>query len=189
MITDAVENLLCLLLPVDKQKFLLPTSAIMEIITYKENEVEILSDVPAWFVGMLNWRGTQIPLTILENMKPYLEWDGGVESTLETRNKCLIAVINRITKINSNIEVQKFRQYPFFSILLRGTPKLIQVSRKTLKIDDKSKVENLRFIMAVKLEEGNVLLPNLETAWKIIDTLPSRLQWLGKIVRREGGSR
>lgn len=189
MITHGVEVIPSLLLPVEKRMLLLPTAAIAEIIPYKKPEVEILPDVPAWFVGMLNWRGTQIPLAILENMKSYVEWEGNLEPKLETGNKCHIAIINRITKINSNIEVQKFRQYPFFSIILQGAPKLIRIFREALKTNDKNKVADPRFIMEVKLEEGDALLPNLDTCWKIIDTLPSRLQWLGKIVRRGGGSR
>lgn len=189
MIIDTVETLPCLLLPVEEKMLLLPTAAVAEIISYKESEIEVLSDVPAWFLGMLNWRGTQIPLTTLENMESYLSWDNIKGQKSETRDKFHIAIINRITKINSDIQVQKFRQYPFFAIALKGTPKLTRISREVLNMDHKSTAIDPQFIMKVKIKEDIALVPNLVSFWKIIDTLPSRLQWLGKIIRRGGGSK
>jgi chemotaxis signal transduction protein len=175
----------CLLLPVVARTLLLPTAAIAEIIPYKKSDIEILPDVPAWFVGMLSWRGIQVPVTILEQMEPYSSWDGIIELQSKPQ-QFYITVINRIAKINSNIAVQKFRQYPFFSIVLQGAPKLIWVSNKDLNRDDKSAMTDSLFLMEAKVEEKVVLIPNLESTWAIIDTLPSRLQWLGKIVRKSG---
>ncbi|HXH54492.1 MAG TPA: chemotaxis protein CheW [Gammaproteobacteria bacterium] len=187
MITEKNVRLPCLLLPVLAQTLLVPTSSVAEIIPYKESDVEILSDVPAWFLGMLSWRGIQMPIAILEKMEPYLSWDGIVGQQSELHKQCYIAVINRVTKINSNIVVQKFRQYPFFSIIVQGTPKLIRVSHKSLSISDTAKLADPRLIMEVKVEEHVAFVPNLDSVWKIIDTLPARLQWLGKIVQRNGG--
>lgn len=189
MIIETAKKLPCLLLPVEGKTLLLPTAAIAEIISYKTSEVEILSDVPVWFIGMLSWRGVQVPLTSLEKMESYLTWNGIVEKEPESNKPSYIAIVNRITKINSNIEVQKFRQYPFFSISLRGRPKLVRVSEETLKYDNKSKTTDARFLIEVQVEKDITVIPNLDNVWEVIDTLPSRLQWLGKIVRRGGGSR
>jgi chemotaxis signal transduction protein len=160
MRTETNKHLPCFLLPVLEETLLLPTSAIAEIIAYKKSEVEILSDIPAWFVGILGWRGIQIPVAILEKMEPYLSWDGiiGQQSTLD--KQCYIAVINRITKINSHIEAQKFRQYPFFSIILQGAPKLIWVSNESLSTSDK-KMTDARFIMEVKLAGNVAFVPDV----------------------------
>jgi chemotaxis signal transduction protein len=181
------ENLICLLLPIFGKTILLPAAAIVEIIHYKKTEIEALPDVPSWFAGMLNWRGIQIPATSLEQMEAYLSWNGIVKQQSELENPCYIAVVNRITKINSNIEMQQFRQYPFFSIILQGAPKLFRIFGQSLEVCNQSEMIDARFIMEVKVGENTAFVPNLNNAWNIIDTLPSRLQWRGKIVRRNGG--
>lgn len=187
MTTEINLKLPCLLLPVLAETLLVPASTVAEIILYEKSAIEVLPDVPAWFIGMLSWRGGQIPVAILEKMDPYLSWDGIAGQQPELHKQCYIAIINRSTKINSNMAVQKFRQYPFFSIIVQRPPKLIRVSHKSLSISDKAKVNDPRFIMEIKIEENVAFVPNVDSAWKIIDALPSRLQWLGKIVRRNGG--
>lgn len=188
MITETRVHLPCLLLPVFTEMLLLPASAIAETIAYQKSEVEILPDVPTWFVGMLSWRGIQIPIVFLEQMESYVSWNG-VERSLETHKQPYIAVVNRITKINSHIETQKFRQYPFFAMVLEGAPKWIRVFKESLTMNDKKQMTDPRMIMEIKIEKNVACVPNLENAWKIIDTLPSRLQWLGKIGRKTGGLR
>lgn len=178
-------HLPCLLLPVFTGMLLLPASAIAETIAYQKSEVEMLPDVPTWFVGMLTWRGIQVPLVFLEQMEPYASWNGIAQSS-EPNKQPYIAVVNRITKINSNIEAQKFRQYPFFAMVLEGTPKWIRVSNQSLSMNDKKRASDPCIIMEVKIAENIAGIPNLENMWKIIDTLPSRLQWLGKIGRKRG---
>ncbi len=178
--------LTCLLLPIFGKTVLLPAAAIVEILSYKKTEIEVLPDVPSWFVGMLTWRGIQIPAAILEQMESYLAWNGIIEQQPALQKPSYVAVINRITKINGNIEMQKFRQYPFFSIILQDAPKLLRIFSQSLDESNQSEIKDARFIMEVKAGGNTAFIPNLNNAWKIIDTLPSRLQWRGKIVRRNG---
>lgn len=186
MISEKNAHLTCLLLPILGKTVLLPAAAVVEIISYKKTEVEVLPDVPSWFVGMLTWRGIQIPAAILEQMEGYLAWNGIVEQQPALQKPSYVAVINRITKINSNIEMQKFRQYPFFSIILQNSPKLLRIFSHSLDVCDQSEIKDARFTMKVTTGENTAFIPNLNNAWEIIDALPSRLQWRGKIVRRNG---
>lgn len=161
------EILSCLLLPVQEKNLLLPMAAVAEIITYEEPIV--LPDVPNWFLGLLTWRGIQIPLTMLERMDSYLAWDSAVAQKSETQNKAQIAIVNRIAKSEN-------AGYPFFAIVLKNTPKLFRLSQEMIETENQSQTTDFRFVLTIKVGEDISFVPNLESLWKIIDTLPLRLQ-------------
>jgi chemosensory pili system protein ChpC len=161
------ENLPCLLLPVQEKNLVLPMAAVAEIIAYEEPIA--LPDVPNWFLGLLTWRGIQIPLTRLEKMDSYLAWDSTVAQKSDTQNKAQIAIINRITKSENT-------GYPFFAIVLKNTPKLFRLSQTMIETESQPQAADFRFVLTVKVGEEISFVPNLESLWKVIDTLPLRLQ-------------
>lgn len=107
-------NLACLFLPLFEKNILLPSAAVAEIVSYEKPQV--LADVPAWFLGVLTWRGIQIPLVNLEEIEPHTAWHdtqlvmepeanknpkSNPETKLEESNY-RIAVLNRIYKLQES---------------------------------------------------------------------------------------
>ncbi len=171
------EALPCLLLPLQEKNILLPSSAIAEIIPYEKPKT--ISDIPKWLVGILNWRGINIPLVLLEKIESPLAWNAGSGEAMEDpTRKFHIAILNRVYKIQSD----KNNQYPFFSIVLKNVPKLYRVSNEGVKMITQYSAADSRFIMEVKVQNDYAFIPDLQSLWKMIDALPSRLQWFRQII-------
>ena len=177
------DSLPCLWLPLEEKNAILPSAAIAEIIPF-EKPTEI-PDVPAWFLGVSNWRGIHIPLTCLEKMESHLIWD-----TKEKNNKkeeaenpfSYIAVINRIYKVPIEETKDGIKKYPFFAIALEKVAKLQRLAPDNMKLVAKLPDEDPRFLMQVKILNDFAYIPNLQKCWAVIDALPSRLQWFRQIV-------
>lgn len=169
------------ILPLPTKNILLPFAAIAEVVLYEEPKS--MGDMPDWLLGLLPWRGIHIPLTYLERMESYFVWGQQDKKILEeNKDKLHIAVVNRITQMQNPEQSHKFNQYPFFSIVLKGIPKLYYISANNIELDSMAEIENSRFIMEVKVQNDNILIPDLVKLWKIIDTLPTRLQWFRQII-------
>ena len=169
----------CLLLPLATQKIVLPTSAVAEIIVY-EKPVSVI-DVPPWLLGMLVWRGIHIPLVSLEKMEHFLSWNKKTEEkAAEDISLYSIAILNRIDKKISQ-KAGEPHQYPFFSILLKGAPKLYRIAKDSIKLVAKSDADK-RLLLEARVQNDTVFVPDLSYLWEIIDGLPSRLQWFRQVV-------
>lgn len=169
----------CVLLPLEDRNLILPSTAISEIIPFEKTTP--ISDAPTWLLGILTWRGIHIPLTHIDQIESHLAWRGIQKNIpLEKIKKWRIAVINRIQS-NTQNALKENNQYPFFSIVLKGMPKLYRITQNTLKGANKSFGENNRFLMEITLKEEKAFIPNLLYVWKIIDALPTRFQWFRQL--------
>lgn len=172
----------CLLLSLEEKKIILPTAAVSEIIVYETPE--FVPDTPVWFLGILTWRGIHMPLVNLETIAPFSVWLQKVEiNSVEEKSRekeKYIAVLNRIQKPTNREGLDAGHQYPFFSILINGSPKLYRLNQGEIKMVDEEISKSSKFLMGVELKDSKALIPNLEYFWKIIDELPRRLQWFSQ---------
>ena len=165
----------CLLLSFGEKKVILPTAAIAEIIPFEKPELVI--DTPSWFIGMLTWRGIHIPLVNMQEIQPFSTWhEETSEGSLQNQKNVYIAILNRFQKISENSGLDPERQYPFFSILINGVPKLYRLSVGKIKFVSRDESEGTPFLMEVKIQNNQAFIPNLQYFWGIIDELPLRLQ-------------
>lgn len=177
-------NLACLLLPSIEKNILLPSAAVAEIVAY--DKPQELPDMPWWLHGILTWRGIQIPLTNLDWMEFHTVWQGS-EMKVEKEDAAVllenyrIAVLNRSYKIQEVGSQDKKSKYPFFGILLKKNPKLYRLTNSDVHLVKEFDRET-RYKMEVKIFTELALIPNLDYLWKIIDGLPSRLQWFRQII-------
>jgi len=167
-----------LLLPLEGHTLLLPSSAIAEIIPYEKPNP--IPDIPKWFMGVLTWRAIHIPLIILEKVESTVDW-GEDKTPPVLTDKTHIAIINRDSKIQGEGQNSASTKYPFFSILLKNVPKMCRLTESTLKLVTKT-TDDPRFLMEVKIQDDYVYIPNLPNLWKLIDALPSRLQWFRQVI-------
>jgi chemosensory pili system protein ChpC len=171
----------CLMLPLREKNLLLPSSAIAEIISFeKPKEVP---DAPEWLVGILSWRGINIPLTYLEKIESHLAWNFPNHQGDEiVKPKLYIAVLNRAQKVSNDDQSQKLNRYPFFAIVLQNVPKLHHIVEDGVKTVTQFPESNTRFLIEVKVQSDYAFVPNLDGLWKMIDALPPRLQWFRQII-------
>lgn len=178
--TDTLNTIPCVWLPLLEKNIILPTSAIAEILPFEKPK--LLPDMPHWLLGILSWRDIQIPFVDLEKMKLETAWNEYNDNQLENIGASYrIAILNRIAKVSEKDETGIFHaKYPFFAILLKRNPKIYKISSEDIyvvsEIPDKS-----RFLFELKINNEPVWVPNLPSLWDIIDKLPTRMQWLGRV--------
>lgn len=106
------------LIPLAREQLLLPNSAVAEIIGYQAPQASE-GDRPDWWLGLLTWRGLEIPLIALEVIR------GGAlpEITSSTR----IAVFN---SLSGNVNM------PFYAIIVHGLPHLAKLNNEQVNALD-----------------------------------------------------
>jgi chemosensory pili system protein ChpC len=62
--SEVVEELPTFLVPLQKSNILLPSSSVAEIIPYEP--LQRIQDTPDWFLGLLGWRGIEVPVLSFE---------------------------------------------------------------------------------------------------------------------------
>ena len=102
-----------LMIPIEGGNLLLPNANVAEVIQFKKPES--LKGAPEWLLGFIPWREIKVPLiayeTIIGKPAPSIE---GVKWVL---------ILNALGGKND---------LPFFSILVQGKPKLIQVDESVV---------------------------------------------------------
>ncbi len=108
-----------LLIPIEDGTILLPNANVAEVIHYSRPEP--VKGAPDWLLGFIQWRDLKIPLvsyeTLLGRGKP------------ETSGVKWVLVLNALGGRSD---------LPFFSIVVRGKPKLIQVDESIVTPTSKS---------------------------------------------------
>ena len=139
------ENVRCLLLPQKNITLLLPNTVVAEVTDYSPPETTEHS--PDWLLGILSWRGRNVPLISFEN----LFGEGGIQT--EPRQ---VAILN---SLNGNPEL------PFMAISISELPRLAQVEGADIEYmeADDSRADEAEAILArVNFAGELVVIPNID---------------------------
>ncbi len=96
------------LLPLHEAQLLLPNASVSEVVGLEE--LRVVPDMPAWFLGIQLWRGQEIPVVSFEELVEVPAVEPGVRSR--------VAVCNTL---GGN------PRRPFIGLLLTSTPRLVRV--------------------------------------------------------------
>ncbi len=131
-----------LLIPMVKEQMLLPNASLAEIITYTQPRA--LKNSPDWMLGMLPWRGMDVPLVSFESIQ------GG---KTEIGQGSRIAIINALGG-DSDL--------PFFAMLVQGIPHLVLANQSvvTALADQKASQEGV--LSHVLIEAEPAIIPDLD---------------------------
>jgi chemosensory pili system protein ChpC len=140
--TETESVIASLYLPVSNKQLLLPNVSVAEVVTYQEPKK--LNDAPEYFLGMVHWRGIDIPVVSYELAN-------GLTLNDTTKN-ARIAVINTIGKHKD--------AFPFFAIITQGLPRLVKVSDDIIK-KTKHKV-GVADAALIKVDGEDAIIPNLD---------------------------
>lgn len=140
---DYTQTLRCLLLPIRDQTLLLPYAAVAEIIPLIPS-IPITSIIPPpWILGVVEWRGVQVPLLCLENMMKE-----ELEMVLSPRAQ--IAIVNRLYDES---------KHDFFAILLRDIPHFEKVKEEDLVLA--AHTDEPHMLLELVFKGQQVFIPNL----------------------------
>ncbi len=127
-----------------KQVILLPQAAVAEIIPYEP--LQRLEDTPDWFLGLLGWRGVQVPVTSFEML------------TVERASFSLVSVSSASLVVVKGLSNQN--ELPYHAMVAQTAPRLVELVEEMLfetgETPEKTETNRVRF------EDEIISIPDLD---------------------------
>ncbi len=143
--SDAVEELYSLLIPLAEDRLIVPRACVAEVVRFIEPENSPGSE--DWYLGTVNWNGRQLPVVAFEGMI-------GSDIPVMTGRTRIVVFYASAGKLRGG----------FFGILTQGFPQLVRVNREVLKLDTSVELpEQAPVFCRVKMINEFPLIPNLES--------------------------
>ena len=137
-----------LLLPVHGT-MLLPHATVAEVIAY--SAAEAVPHAPAWLIGMLPWRGTQIPLI-------YFEGACGEPLPTSMANQQKIVVLKTLGSDPA---------MPFIALVTQGIPRAIKIDPEALTDESRESVQPF-ILKHVQVKGQPAYIPNMDSLENMI---------------------
>ncbi|MCP4695702.1 MAG: hypothetical protein GY862_02465 [Gammaproteobacteria bacterium] len=137
---DNREAVLSLLIPLSGGQLLVPSAVVAEVINYRTPDI-LLEGAPG-LMGMLDWRGHEVPLL-------------SVEKALKLSVKTPI-VEPRIAILYG---LESPDSLPFYSLLTRTTPRTILVARDSFT--SPRAIKRAGFLASISINQQTAWLPDL----------------------------
>ncbi len=138
-----VEILPCLIIPVQGGRLILPNVTVAEIIP--NQLVAVIENLPEWFLGQTEWRGTMIPII------SYDIFCG--QTTGAFGQNIRIAVVNAPNGDDGSLR--------FFGLVVQGIPSLVKLEEAAIQENLNTDLKKGQK-MAVTVESGHAIVPDLE---------------------------
>jgi chemosensory pili system protein ChpC len=138
---EQLDNLACLLLPLNGFNLLLPTVSVAEMVPY---EMPFRGEKgPQWYLGEFYWRNIAIPLISYEIING--EQDPGVST------RARVAILNCTGQHD---------ELPFLGIVTQGIPRLAQVENEHI-IETSKDIGHQYDLMKVQIAAEDATIPDL----------------------------
>ena len=144
MSEQSITELPTYVVELQKRKLLIPSASVADIIPYEI--LQRIQDTPDWFLGVLGWRGVQVPVVTLE----VLTVAGATFSLVSVSSACLVIV----RSVTGSEEV------PYFAVVAQTLPHLISLSAEVL-CEIQGEPADAELARA-RLGEDIVAIPNIE---------------------------
>ncbi len=132
------------MLTMQKQGVLLPADAIAEIIPYEP--LQRIEETPVWFLGLLGWRGVQVPVVSFEML------------TIERASFSLVSVASAsLVVVRGHADQQAL---PFYALVSQTQPVFQEISEEML-FETGEPVEHTE-VSKVRLGNDVLSVPNLD---------------------------
>ena len=144
------EELYSLLVPLHKDRLIVPRSCVAEVIRYAPPEE--ITGAPPWFRGVIDWSGRRVPLVCFEALCGRPSTDAG--------GRTRIAIFHGMSGL---LESESF------GLLTEGFPQLVRVNRDVMERDDQhSWPEDGPVICQIRMINEYPLIPDLEKLESLI---------------------
>jgi chemosensory pili system protein ChpC len=143
----------CLVLAMHEMSLLVPNTMVAEVIDYKP--AEATGHMPGWVIGMLSWRGRNVPVISFERLL-------GRDTARHNQERRYVVC----NTLNGNPRV------PFFALEVQGIPHLTLVNNDMLDRDPEKKQQHEPAVLAhLRLNEESVIVPNIDVMEKMLEHL------------------
>ncbi len=149
------QSIKCVILTLRKENVIVPNALVAEIISVKE--IESLDNAPAWFLGNMNWRGSEVPLLSFEA-------SGGeqiAKVNLNTQAVVLYAVG----------ESGEISEHPYLGLVMSGVPHVSHFSREQIKIDIDALETHPMVAQKVRINGASVSILDVDAMVAMVDEL------------------
>jgi chemosensory pili system protein ChpC len=139
---DNTDTLSCVMIPMNGRQLLLPNVSIAEVVDLASTEAP--ADAPAWLVGIVEWRGLNLPVISYDAAN-------GAVHTAPGGNRGRIVVLNTIGDHHDSV--------PFMALITQGIPSQIRLSEDQVRhLDGETGSADL---MQVDVEGETAFIPDL----------------------------
>ncbi|MBT8142966.1 MAG: chemotaxis protein CheW [Gammaproteobacteria bacterium] len=140
----SANEIYALLVPIQRQRLLLPRTAVREVVRYSKPEP--IENAPDWLPGTINWQNNKIPMISFEGLC-------GKE----------MPEVNSRTRVAIMTALDKEMPHNAYAMYVEGFPQLIGIQEKDLGVDAEAKFpDNCPIISQLKLFNDRPQIPNLE---------------------------
>ena len=154
MVENAEATVRCVYLPLAEAGLLVPSSAVAEVIVVPP--IDVINGAPYWLAGLVDWRGTRLPLLRVEAALGESETESGVRGR--------VAVIHVLDE-DSTVH--------FYGIGIQRLPTVVFATERTTKFAEPTVLVD--WVQSqVELEIGDALVPRLDLLEQMaISALPA----------------
>ncbi len=139
-------------LPLNNLALLVPSAVVAEVLDFRESEPA--SHMPEWLLGILSWRGQNVPVFCFEKLL-------GQEKSI-VREGTRYVICNTLNGSN---------RIPFFCIQIEGMPQLRMVTNDMLTMDSESADVQPVVQAYLRLQGERVILPNFDKIEEMLESL------------------
>lgn len=142
--SEVTDQLEAYVIRMQKQGIILPADAIAEIIPYEP--LQRIENTPDWLLGLLGWRGVQVPVASFEML------------TVERASFSLVSVASASLVIVRGTNDQS--SLPFYALVSQTEPEAFTISRQMLfeTSEPVQRTESSR----VRFQDDVLSIPNLD---------------------------
>jgi len=140
----APQQLYAVLVALQSDTLLLPNLAVAEVVAMQD--VRPLPGAPAWFAGLINWQGQELPVARFELLN-----NGGAD--LPSRRTRVVVVNSVSTRLSAGR----------YGLMAEGYPHLVTLNRAALRPADPRPQDSPGLVLSrVRVASQEALIPNLE---------------------------
>lgn len=144
--SDSTEELYSLLVPLAKDRLIVPRACVAEVVRYVQPDAVPGSE--AWLAGSINWNGRSLPVVSFEGML-------GLE----------IPPVSGRTRVVVFYSSTGLVRAGYFGLLTQGFPQLVRVNRDVLRTEQRESdhwPDSAPVLCRVKMINEYPLIPHLE---------------------------
>jgi chemosensory pili system protein ChpC len=144
--SDDLQLIKCVILTLRKENVILPNALVAEIISVKE--VVEKENQPGWFLGIMNWRGKDVPLLSFEAA-------AGYEVSKVNLNTQAV-VIYAVGKDGDDIAS------PYLGLVMSGVPHVSRFTREQIVTDKEDQEDHPMVAQKVRINGAKVSILDVD---------------------------
>ena len=136
----------CVIFTLHKENVIVPNALVAEIISVKS--VAESENTPEWFLGKMNWRGTDVPL---------LSFEAADGEKMPKVNLNTQAVVLYAVGKDGNID-----ESPYLGLVMSGIPHVSHFSREQIETDSEALQEHPMVAQKVRINGASVSILDVD---------------------------